>query len=703
MKTSIVIWTCNQLAATTQCIENIRQYTGSQEYELIVVDDHSVDGTPEWLKNQPDLKVIYNEKRRGYPQSCNQGIALASGDNILLLENDVVVSHSWLNNLICCLYSSKEIGAVSPVANIGAYYQAIPVTYQTMDEMHAHALKHNHANPAAWEERLKLTGYCLLLKKSVVDEAGLLDEAFIHGPFVDDDYSFRIRQAGYRLFLCKDTFVHHAGDAHFNTENVTYGEALKINRDHFSAKWGFDSQYSTWIRWEIIALVDKPRTQPIKVLEIGCACGGTLLQIKNTYPQAILYGIELNEQASASARQFADVIAADIEKAVLPYPEEFFDYIILADVLEHLENPWRALENIKRYLQQGGQILASIPNVMHFSVLRNLLQGNWIYEAAGILDKTHLRFFTLNQIKSMFEDAGYKVTGCQSTFIHETAGDQQFIEALAAFAGNAQLAAQYRTYQYIVKAFKPVVALPVPRRNQAPNANKICFITWVNDDTLYQRCRSYIDNLAIPAGYEVELLPIKDGLSMASAYNQANGQSDAKYKIYLHQDVFIIHKYFLQDVLNIFQNPRVGLIGVAGSGQIPTNGIWWESGCNFGKVYDSHSGAMRLVAFQEVSDDYQEVQCIDGLIMITQYDLPWREDLFTGWHFYDLSQSMEFSRAAYKVVVPRQGQPWCIHDSGVINLTAEYDDYRRIFVNEYLSGSADSPTSAQGQSSGGDE
>lgn len=70
---------------------------------------------------------------------------------------------------------------------------------------------------------------------------------------------------------------------------------------------------------------------------------------------------------------FANVIAADIEKTVLPYQEEYFDYIILADVLEHLENPWRALENIKAYLKPGGQVLASIPNILHFSVLRNLL------------------------------------------------------------------------------------------------------------------------------------------------------------------------------------------------------------------------------------------------------------------------------------------------------------------------------------------
>jgi hypothetical protein len=213
-------------------------------------------------------------------------------------------------------------------------------------------------------------------------------------------------------------------------------------------------------------------------------------------------------------------------------------------------------------------------------------------------------------------------------------------------------------------------------------ANKICFITCVNNDELYQKCLSYIHSLDVPTNYEVETLFITDAVSMTSGLNEAMRQTDAKYKVYLHQDVFIIGKYFIQDVLNVFKNPQIGMIGVAGSAQIPTNGIWWESGCNYGKVYDSHTGIMGLLAFKEVEDEWKEVRCIDGLIMITQYDIPWRDDIFTGWHFYDLSQSMEFIRAGYKVVIPRQQGPWCIHDSGVVNAN-EYHYFRQIFLNEY--------------------
>lgn len=402
------------------------------------------------------------------------------------------------------------------------------------------------------------------------------------------------------------------------------------------------------------------------------------------YHKAEIYGIEYNEKAALIANSFAHVIAADIEKTQLPYPPEFFDYIILGDVLEHLVNPWQVLESIRPYLKLDGHILACIPNVMHFSVLRNLLHGNWAYEASGLLDKTHIRFFTLNEIIKMFTDTGYKISSYQPIRIYETAEDQEFIEALANFCGNDQLAVQYRAYQYIVKAFKPVGTFPTPCQSQILNPNKICFITCVNDEGVYQQCLSHIRSLEVPDDYEVELLSIKDSVSMASAYNKAIRQSDAKYKVYLHQDVFIIHKRFILDILNIFKNPEIGMIGVAGSGQIPPDGIWWKSSCTYGKVFDSHTGTMGLVAFHEVDHDNQEVQCIDGLIMITQYDLPWREDIFTGWHFYDLSQSMEFISNGYKVVVPRQHHPWCIHDCGVINLGGDYDNYRQAFVNQWL-------------------
>ncbi|MPM23743.1 hypothetical protein SDC9_70217 [bioreactor metagenome] len=216
------------------------------------------------------------------------------------------------------------------------------------------------------------------------------------------------------------------------------------------------------------------------------------------------------------------------------------------------------------------------------------------------------------------------------------------------------------------------------------NPNKICFITCVNDEVMYQESLLYIENLKLPESFAIENVAIREAECITQAYNSAMCSSDAKYKVYLHQDVFIINKNFVLDIIDIFErNSNIGMIGVAGSAQIPTNGIWWESKQNYGKVYDSHSGKMELVSFLEVSGEYQNVQVIDGLILITQYDIPWREDIFTGWHFYDLSQSIEFLRSGYEVAVPKQAEPWCIHDSGVANVSNGFNCYRKQFLEEY--------------------
>jgi hypothetical protein len=216
------------------------------------------------------------------------------------------------------------------------------------------------------------------------------------------------------------------------------------------------------------------------------------------------------------------------------------------------------------------------------------------------------------------------------------------------------------------------------------DSNKICFITCVNNDEYYQECLQYIHRLELPEGYSVETVAICDAVSMAAGLNEAMAKSDAKIKVYLHQDVFIIHKAFLKDIVRIFADPDIGLIGVIGSGDIPANGIWWEGRQLFGQVYDSHRGFIEKISFQEVNSEIQEVACVDGLIMITQYDLPWRAELFNNWHFYDLSQSQEFRRQGYKVVIPRQFEPWCIHDCGITRVNNQYQHDRQVFIQEYL-------------------
>lgn len=451
MKTSIVILTYNKLDYTKLCIESIRKYTEKDSYEIIIVDNNSTDGTVEWLKLQHDIRTIFNSENMGFPKGCNQGIEIAEGDDILLLNNDTIVTPRWLDNMTKCLYSSDDIGAVGTVTNNCSNYQSIPVNYTSIDEMLRFAEDFNQSNPELWEQRLRLVGYNMLIKGSAVKEVGLLDERFTPGNFEDDDYSLRIRRAGYKVMLCKDTFIHHFGSTSFKENAQAFKSLLRDNAIKFEEKWGFNPVYFSNIRNDIISLIDENEDKQINVLEVGCACGGTLLKIRNIYKNANLYGIELNHNAALDASLFASVISADIEKCELEYPGEFFDYIIFGDVLEHLHNPWETLKKIKRYLKSGGFILASIPNVAHYSVIKGLLNGNWTYQEAGILDRTHLRFFTLNEIDKMFEQAGYGERTYNKVMVSMSEEDKEFINKLGKLS-NEGMTQQYETYQYITKA-----------------------------------------------------------------------------------------------------------------------------------------------------------------------------------------------------------------------------------------------------------
>lgn len=216
------------------------------------------------------------------------------------------------------------------------------------------------------------------------------------------------------------------------------------------------------------------------------------------------------------------------------------------------------------------------------------------------------------------------------------------------------------------------------------NNHKVCFIYCVNDEALFAESVRYVHALEIPEGFQIEVLPVSGASSITAGYNFAMSSSDAKYKVYLHQDVFITNRQFISDIVTLFaSNSKLGMIGVAGAADIPVSGIWWNAAEKYGKLFESHTGKMELLSFREVTGDYKPVQAIDGLLMVTQYDVPWREDLFKGWHLYDSSQTQEFIRAGYEVGVPHQEKPWCIHDCGIVNVRNGYEANRDIFLEEY--------------------
>ncbi len=213
--------------------------------------------------------------------------------------------------------------------------------------------------------------------------------------------------------------------------------------------------------------------------------------------------------------------------------------------------------------------------------------------------------------------------------------------------------------------------------------NTISFIYCVNNDMLYQNSIDFISQLNIPIGYNIEVIQIKGAQSISSGYNEGMKKARGKYKVYLHQDVYIINQNFIKDIIEIFENNNIGIIGCAGSKDIPDNLVWWESKSLFGKVYEIRNSNMKLLYFNNPTNKYEEVSLLDGFILITQYDIPWREDIFDGWHFYDISQSLEFKKQNKKVVVAYQQIPWCIHDCGIVSMD-NYYIYRDKLVNEYF-------------------
>lgn len=147
-----------------------------------------------------------------------------------------------------------------------------------------------------------------------------------------------------------------------------------------------------------------------KILDVGCGEGGFGRILKQARG-AEVWGVEICVDAAENASAYLDrVIVQNIEDSDIEMPDEYFDCIIFNDVLEHFKYPWAVLKKMSRYLKENGYIVASIPNIRYLDNIKQLVRDKeWNYVDGGILDKTHLRFFTENSIKNMFAACGYEV------------------------------------------------------------------------------------------------------------------------------------------------------------------------------------------------------------------------------------------------------------------------------------------------------
>jgi GT2 family glycosyltransferase len=201
----------------------------------------------------------------------------------------------------------------------------------------------------------------------------------------------------------------------------------------------------------------------------------------------------------------------------------------------------------------------------------------------------------------------------------------------------------------------------------------IAFITLVNDETQYATCLRYIDALQVPSGFAVEKITIVGATSMVEGCRRGMEASIARYKVYVHQDVYLVHRGLLPELLTLFNTyPRLGMVGVVGTTRMSARGIWWVNNpfhC-YGRVWVcAREGGfpmsllgrrLHLQRFRSFVGDYMPAVAVDGQFMATQYDIPW-VDALGGFELYDQVQALEFIKAGLEVGIAREKTVWCIH------------------------------------------
>ncbi len=362
-KIAIVILSYNTLEETRECIASIRKNVRQCSYELVIVDNASEDGSVEWLKQQPDIKLLCNQVNAGFPAACNQGIAMADADaDILLLNSDTLVPENALEYLQTALYSSEKAGAAGSITNWASNYQNIADQSVTAENYEAYARLVNVPMEHPYEKKLWLVGYALLLKRTALDRIGLLDERFSPGNYEDTDLGFRMLFAGYEQLLCRNSFIFHYGSRSFGKKKERFENLLKQNEERFVEKWNFHPYRYSYIKVELLSFIPFTADQHFSVLDVGCGMGATMARLQWMYPNMAIDGVEIRTDICRAAEQMGRVWNADITDFLHMETRKRYDIVLSGGVLEYQTDLRQYLAALKQALKETGIVIGSFYN-----------------------------------------------------------------------------------------------------------------------------------------------------------------------------------------------------------------------------------------------------------------------------------------------------------------------------------------------------
>lgn len=385
---SVIVLAYNNLEYTKLCIESIYEQVSHFSFQLITVNNGSQDGTTEYFHSLPRHTMVEFDKNMGISIGFNEALKHVKGEYLFYVSNDIILTEHSVNNIVDISQKEPDFGMIVPVCNYSSNYQQINLQYQTMEEMKELACQYNMANKHIYHERVRLVPYVLYMRSSVMKDIGGLGLEYGYGGYDDDDVTYRIRRAGYKLILALGTFVHHFGSK--TVTKVINKELINKNKKIFMDKFGVDSWECATVHNNFIQNIHykTSKTNPIELLGVDCLIGADLLEIKNRYR-------DNNITVSISAitnepKYFTDLKSiskasqyTDIEETLNYYPREKFDHIMIGTKFIDLQQVKDYTKVLTQLLSEDGDLVFYIDKQMVLNsnlgidvLAKELIRGN---------------------------------------------------------------------------------------------------------------------------------------------------------------------------------------------------------------------------------------------------------------------------------------------------------------------------------------
>lgn len=468
---AVVVLTWNGRQYTLDCLRSVAQQ--SQSHTVYVVDNASTDGTADAVRQQfPTAHLIRTAENLGYAAGNNRGLAAAFADGadaVLVLNNDTTLAPDTLGHLISAANAHPTAGILSPVILFAqpphnVWFAGAGINRWTGQTHHwGYGVPYQRVRKEArYIERA--TGCALLITRACHNATVGFDERlFLY--FEDAEYSLRARAAGFSILLVPQAIVYHhvsaasGGEKSPDTLYYSTRNSVVVLDKYLPLRLPFPTIRRMLIALAMLLYIGKPprgtagiadivegyrdaatatlgprtrlsRRSPYflrrdrrgahmrllslippgeRVLDVGCASGYLARLLRERGYRVI--GIEPDPEAAQQARDHCDVVYEESAERLdcLPLSPGSFDTVLFGDVLEHLVHPERALAGARGLLKRTGFVVVSVPNVAHYSVRLRLIAGRFTYTPDGLLDATHLRFFTRRSIFALARSSGFSV------------------------------------------------------------------------------------------------------------------------------------------------------------------------------------------------------------------------------------------------------------------------------------------------------